>query len=67
MTRKDYVAIAAAISEARMNPTHFFINREEGEYGEGVFSVAVALADRLARDNPRFDRARFLKAAGVQS
>jgi hypothetical protein len=26
--------------------------------------VASGLADRLERDNPRFDRARFLKAAG---
>jgi hypothetical protein len=27
--------------------------------------VAHSLADRLERDNPRFDRHRFLKAAGV--
>ena len=27
--------------------------------------VAHSLADRLERDNPRFDRNRFLKAAGA--
>ena len=27
----------------------------------------LRLADALARDNPRFDRERFLTAAGVQS
>ena len=29
--------------------------------------VAHSLADRLERDNPRFDRHRFLKAAGCGS
>jgi hypothetical protein len=29
--------------------------------------VAHSLADRLERDNPRFDRHRFLKAAGATS
>jgi hypothetical protein len=30
-------------------------------------AVAVRLADALGRDNPRFDRERFLKACGVLS
>lgn len=29
--------------------------------------IAEAFADELADTNPRFDRARFLKACGVQS
>jgi hypothetical protein len=29
--------------------------------------VAYSLADRLERDNPRFDRHRFLKVAGCDS
>jgi hypothetical protein len=29
--------------------------------------VAHSLADKLERDNPRFDRHRFLKAAGASS
>lgn len=28
--------------------------------------VAERLADRLAKDNPRFDRKRFLEACGVE-
>lgn len=29
--------------------------------------LAEDFADRLARDNPRFDRSRFLKASGAES
>ena len=35
--------------------------------GADKSTVAYTLADALARDNPRFDHERFLKAAGVQS
>jgi hypothetical protein len=34
---------------------------------EGVQYAAEWLSETLVRDNPRFDRERFLKAAGVQS
>ncbi len=57
MTRKDYVLIAAAIKSAPV------------VYAEGHMAaqtVAESIADALAAENPRFDRARFLKAAGVQ-
>jgi len=56
MTRKDYVAIAAA-----------FKNADKRDDGETIAaSVMENIADAMARDNPRFDRARFLKACGVQ-
>ena len=58
MTRKDYVLLAEAL------------NRSEAPYADGEMvrrSVAECIADALARDNPRFDRHRFLVAAGVQS
>lgn len=69
MTRKDYEALAAAIRAARAEI-------EEKEMGSGlVTSVADLLdgtayaaefiADALARDNPRFNRERFLSACGV--
>jgi hypothetical protein len=57
MTRKDYVLIAAVIKAASDAPG----------YSERNAFVAFALADALALDNPRFDRARFLTACGVQS
>lgn len=61
MTRKDYVAIAAAIHNRALA---FDVGAHiDGE--AAVYMVARDLADVLANDNPRFDRARFLKACGV--
>ena len=69
MTRKDYVAIARAIKDARplalerrqAFPLSLVIAKDVLE------TVAANLADTLAADNPRCDRSRFLKACGVQS
>lgn len=62
MTRKDYVLIADALKL-----------RDKGQpvYAAqdmiGATAAIYRLADALARDNPKFDRDRFLKASGVQS
>lgn len=59
MTKKHYVAIAAAIKsgeEARPVSATSASTQEQ---------IAMACADYFASDNPRFDRARFLKACGV--
>lgn len=65
MTRKDYIRIAAALNGRTKH------NATDETYREGwhaaTSACAHALADTLAQDNPRFDRERFLKAAGVQS
>jgi len=57
MTRKDYQLIASAINGQRQG------------FGRGetvaISSLAETLADALAQDNPRFDRAKFLTACGV--
>jgi len=58
MTRKDYVLIAASIKsalDARTCP----------EAIGAIRYVACCLADDLRMENPRFDRARFLSACGV--
>jgi hypothetical protein len=65
MTPKDYELIAAAIRAARYHAN---------TGAPGLMPIAdvdinmdyasAALANRLAADNPRFDRARFLKACG---
>jgi hypothetical protein len=60
MTRKDYVAIAAAIKETGKYHEH-------DDAADALAFLARDLAATLAADNPRFDRARFLKACGVQS
>ena len=53
MTRKDYLLIAQAfrIYNFMNQPTRYFI--------------AMALAERLEKDNPRFDRARFIESCDL--
>ena len=61
MTRKDYILIAEAIKRAH-----------DGDVGNlprdgvrlGAYEVAHYLANALRRDNPRFERARFMSACG---
>lgn len=55
MTRKDYQLIAAVLKK---------FTAEDGNVVERD-AMAYDLADALASDNPRFDRDRFLVAAGV--
>lgn len=55
MTRKDYVVIAAALNHASGG----------NKYAENERLVCCSkIADVLQADNPRFDRNRFLVAAG---
>jgi hypothetical protein len=54
MTRKDYVLIADVIK-----------NLDECIDSDGLEALADNMADALESDNPRFDRARFLDACGV--
>jgi len=59
MTRKDYVMIAEIL---KFNQKDFI----EGEDGFALIGIlAHQFANRLQEDNPRFDRARFLNACGV--
>jgi len=60
VTIKDYVLIAAALNSARPQ----FLEEPPTCDEQHALDV-LAIADALARDNPRFDRERFLKAAGV--
>jgi hypothetical protein len=55
MTRKDYQLIASVLANF-IGDTGDVIDRD---------GVAFALATALAEDNPRFDRNKFLIAAGV--
>lgn len=59
MTRKDYVLIAAAIAESVV------VYRDNYFAAEAIGANARFLANRLATDNPRFDRNKFLKACGL--
>jgi hypothetical protein len=55
MTRKDYIIIASVLKNFQSDGGDV-IERD---------AMAYDLADALAADNPRFDRLRFLVAAGV--
>lgn len=58
MTRKDYVAIAAAIRrEVEQWPEH-------GTHWNMARAIADSVAAAMKADNPRFDRERFLSACG---
>lgn len=59
MTRKDYVMIAEILRNNRED----FIEGEDGFHL--IYVLAHQIANGLEADNPRFDRARFLVACGV--
>ena len=69
MTRKDYIAIARAIRserEAWVEPNNNRIAPEVTQAGALTCGyIAQRLSDVMAADNPRFDRAKFLAACGV--
>ena len=65
MTRKDFIAIANALRESR--PTlDRSVKDARGFYAQHL-NDCILICDVLSHDNPRFDRARFLKACGVES
>ena len=63
MTKKDYVRIAAVF---RVYNTEAACEIPDCVGCLTMATLAERLADTLADDNPRFNRARFLKACGVE-
>ena len=67
MTRKDFELIASAIRTR----TPSRVARTNAAMDAGAFQacedIARRLADTLADTNPRFDKARFLRACGVEA
>ena len=59
MTRKDYVMIAEILKANRED----FVQGDEGM--SLLYILSHQIANGLQEDNPRFDRARFLTACGV--
>lgn len=71
MTRKDYILLADALRRARISVANgYSIASTDAERERDAQRIAVhratchSIADALATDNPRFDRAKFLTAAG---
>jgi hypothetical protein len=56
MTRKDYQLIANVFNDLAQ------VIELKGTVAENLIKM---LADDLQADNPRFDRARFIKACGL--
>jgi hypothetical protein len=66
MTRKDYVLIAQALKIGHFTTESHGATLEYNVLrNEGIDAAARFIATALAADNSRFDRARFLAAAGV--
>jgi hypothetical protein len=74
MTRKDYEIIAAEFKKyadcdndhfARLNAAGFEPEAQHRARAIRLVLLANSLAVRLAQDNPRFDRATFIKACGL--
>ena len=62
MTKKDYVAIPAAVHKAHTQHNGFNVSLRPVQT---MSLYAGNLADMLQQENPRFDRARFLEACGT--
>lgn len=60
MTKKHFIAIAATIrNELSLAPST--------EHEQAIEATAISLAATFWQFNPRFDRARFLAACGVEN
>lgn len=62
MTRKDYIAIASALADARaevLGRAHYSQQTIQA-CEDGVLRAATFIAMRMEADNPRFDRDHFL-------
>jgi hypothetical protein len=56
MTKKHYEAIASIIANKVKNPSHNKIT---------LYVVATEMSHYFQNDNPKFNRARFLTACGI--
>lgn len=71
MTKKDYKLIAGVFSEMLEQYHDIYTNskwgmdRDDRQFCRGAEVAAVKLAKALAKDNPRFDREKFLEACKV--
>ncbi len=68
MTKKDHELIAAEMKQVKYSFVDKFTNKEynNGKY-DAWYVIAVYLACALERDNPYFDKEKFLKDCGFTS
>ena len=65
MSKKDYVAVAAAMHRTRMASAIGATAKQVQERHRALSLACHDLAATLAHDNPAFDSARFLTACGA--
>ncbi len=65
MTRKDYVAIAAAIKSGQPAEVPGMPEGWINGATAACEQISYAVAEVMAKDNPRFDTARFLAAGNA--
>jgi hypothetical protein len=62
MTRKDYEKFAAMLKDVRSMYTY----KPNDTFNPTLEVICEQTANIFAEDNPRFDRERFLEAAGFK-
>lgn len=62
MTRKDYIILARVLKKSKPD----FHPQLRGALIDGWARICKEISAALDVDNPRFDRARFLQACGVE-
>lgn len=65
MERRHFELIAGSVSRSRMAKSLIGNTKERNAAIRGIRLVAIDLAASLAAENPNFDRARFMKACGL--
>jgi hypothetical protein len=70
MTKKDYVKIAAALAQHAPSGAPAWAKSADADCKRAMARVwslcCTNIADVMAGDNPRFDRARFYAACGLE-
>ena len=64
MTRKHFETIAAAIAAQAATARHYSEQERQAAL-DSIGGIADSIADLAEKDNPRFQRGRFLKACGI--
>jgi hypothetical protein len=64
MTKKHYVAIAEIITDYKKSQV-ISLPENNQPYITAASELSLRIADYFVKDNPNFDRNRFLKACGL--
>ena len=67
MSKKHYIRVARIIADQIEFTLKFNDGKIEQHRIAATVQIAHDLADMLQRDNPQFDRDRFLKACNVRA